>query len=179
MTVGDAEQAIARGRLIHLLLEHLPSVAADGRVSHAKALLALAEDTGEAGDLTEVITDAIRIIDTPSLAPIFAPGTLAEVDLTANISALGNLRLHGTIDRLIITPNRVLAVDFKTNRIVPPSPTEIPEGLLRQMGAYHAMLSQIYADRPIDLAILWTATATMMPIPPDIVIAALQRSTVP
>ena len=88
-----------------------------------------------------------------------------------------NRSLSGTIDRLLITPDRVLAVDFKTNQSVPSTLEETPEGLLRQMGAYLEALEQIYPDRQIDLAILWTATHRLMDIPHGIVRSALARAT--
>jgi ATP-dependent helicase/nuclease subunit A len=90
---------------------------------------------------------------------------------------LGNQRLYGVIDRLIVGPDRVLAVDFKSNAVVPDQADAIPEGLLRQLGAYHHALSQIYPDRRIDTAIVWTRTAHLMPVNADIVRAALKRAT--
>ena len=47
------------------------------------------------------------------------------------------------------------------------------------MGAYAAMLGQIYPDRRIETAILWTRTGTLMPLPPEIVRAALLATTIP
>ena len=176
---GDLERSLARGRLIHLLLEHLPSIPPDRQAARATQIVTLNEDAALAGDSTDLIGDAIRMIGTPSLAPIFAIGTLAEVDLTATVPERPNHRLHGAIDRLVITPNRITAVDFKTNRLVPTTPDTVPEGILRQMGAYLAMLRQIYPDRVIDIAILWTATAELMPLPHAQVMAALQRATLP
>ena len=73
----------------------------------------------------------------------------------------------------MVGPDRVVVVDFKTNSIVPSTPAEVPEGLLRQMGAYAAALSAIYPDRRIETAILWTRTATLMPLPHEMVRAAL------
>jgi ATP-dependent helicase/nuclease subunit A len=67
-------------------------------------------------------------------------------------------------------------VDFKTNHIVPDEPDQTPEGVLRQLGAYHAALSQIYPDRQIDCSILWTTTGTLMNLPSEIVMAALRRA---
>jgi ATP-dependent helicase/nuclease subunit A len=55
----------------------------------------------------------------------------------------------------------------------------VPEGLLRQMGAYAEALRQIYPATRIETAILWTRTATLMPLPPDIVSAALARTAIP
>ena len=79
----------------------------------------------------------------------------------------------------MISDAGILAVDFKTNRLVPERPADVPEGLLRQMGAYLAMLSEIYPDRPIIIAILWTATAQLMTLPNDMLRDALARSTIP
>jgi ATP-dependent helicase/nuclease subunit A len=55
----------------------------------------------------------------------------------------------------------------------------VPEGILRQMGAYAAALAQIYPGRRIETAILWTKDAQLMPLDPDIVSAALARATFP
>ena len=74
-----------------------------------------------------------------------------------------------TIDKLIIASDRVIAVDFKTNRTVPGSAAQVPSGLFRQMAAYAHALTQIYPDRQIDTAIIWTRTAQWMDLPHDIV----------
>ena len=80
-------------------------------------------------------------------------------------------------EQLISSPSRVcLAVDFKSNRTIPDSATNCPEGLLRQMGAYAHALQAIYPDRTIETAILWTHAATLMLLPQDIVNAALHRT---
>ena len=71
----------------------------------------------------------------------------------------------------------MLIVDFKTNAVVPATPAEIPEGLLRQMGAYAAALALVYPGRRIDTAILWTLSATLMPLPHDMVMEALGRAS--
>ena len=52
--------------------------------------------------------------------------------------------MPGRIDRLIVAADRVLAVDFKTNGVVPRPPRTTPEAILRQMGAYAAALGAIY-----------------------------------
>jgi ATP-dependent helicase/nuclease subunit A len=41
------------------------------------------------------------------------------------------------------------------------------------MGAYQAMLQQIYPDRTVNVALLWTGSARLMPLPHDIVRDAL------
>jgi len=42
---------------------------------------------------------------------------------------------------------------------------EVPDGILRQLGAYRAALARIYPNRTVETAILWTGPATLMTIP--------------
>ncbi len=160
----DEAAAKARGTALHRLLEHLPLLApADW------PLLAGPDD----GDLLQ---EARAVLDDPGLAHLFGPGSLAEVPFAAMI---GGHRMIGTIDRLLVTPGHVLAVDFKSNREVPARAEDVPEGILRQMGAYAAGLAQIWPDRRIEVAVLWTHGPVLMPLPLDIVRAAWARTTIP
>jgi ATP-dependent helicase/nuclease subunit A len=166
----DEAAAKARGSRLHLLLEHLPGQPPQDWPQLAQNLLQ------DAPDSAALLAEAQAVLTQPSLAPVFAKETLAEVPISAD---LDGQRLHGVIDRLIVSPDRVLAVDFKTNATVPQSPQHCPDGLLRQMGAYAHALAQIYPDRVVDTALLWTRTATLMPLPHDLVTAALQRYAEP
>ena len=172
----DKETALARGRLMHTLLEHLPTVPAAERPALGHALLNSHPDAMDASD--DLLSDALRLIVEPTLSHVFAADTLAEVDVTATLPT-STQRIHGAIDRLIITDTSVLAVDFKTNRLVPDTPSATPEGVLRQLGAYRAALLQIFPDHNVDVAILWTATATLMTLPENLVSDALASVTAP
>ncbi len=168
---GDlSETAKERGTLVHLLLETLPSLAAEDRTRLAKSLI------GDHPLADEMINEALAVLNAPALLPFFSDTALAEVAVTAPVYALQDSPLHGIIDRLIITDSKVTAVDFKTNRTVPTSEDQTPEGLLRQMGAYHAMLGSIYPDKKIETGILWTRTATYMPLSEKRVTQALVRA---
>jgi len=175
---GQGEDvALSRGTALHLLLEHLPLVApADRRVA---ARTILATDPMNPVETDTVIAEAERVLDAPHLAHLFAGGSLGEVELAAPLPDWGGRLMQGAIDRLIVTPDRVLAVDFKSNLVVPTRAEDVPQGILLQLAAYAAMLREIYPDRTIELAIVWTATATLMPIPLNIVRAAMQNATLP
>ena len=174
--VFDEDAALRRGRQIHRLLEHLPGYPEADWKEFAPALLAHGEDAASAGEAARLLGEAARILTAPHLSHLFAPGTLAEVPLTCRLSAFADRTLQGTADRLVVAPDSVLVVDFKTNAVVPANPGEVPEGLLRQMGAYAAALAAIYPGRPIDTAILWTRSGTLMSLPHDMVMAALGRA---
>ena len=172
----DEQAAMRRGRLMHFLLEHLPKSPAPSWPMAAPGILALEPGTVTEAETQDLPAEATRVLTTPDLAHLFAPDTLAEVTLTGDSPALGG-PMVGVIDRLIVTESRVLAVDFKTNAVVPETAQTVPEGLLRQMGAYAAMLAPLYPDRRIETAILWTKDARIMPLPHDVVSAALARAT--
>jgi len=170
----DEAAAMARGTRLHLLLERLPGLPAAARAAHAAALTAPAPCPPE--DLAEVA----RLLDDPALAPLFAPGTLAEVPFTAvlpdDLPGLAGRRIAGTIDRLRVAPDHVLAVDYKTNATLPDRVEDVPDGLLRQVGAYAAALAAIYPGRRIETALLWTRSGRLMPVPPALGRAALARA---
>ena len=165
---GDlSDVALDRGTQTHLLLETLATVPRSEWEAVGSALLRnhpLAED---------ILSESICALENPELAFLFDPETLAEVPLTATISQFPNSRFSGIIDRLIVTDTKIIAIDFKTNRTVPTSPDTCPDGLLRQMGAYRAMLAAIYPRHDIETAILWTRTATYMPLPESLTTQAL------
>ena len=127
-------------------------------------------------DPDSLIADAQRVLAAPDLAHLFTPGSLAEIGVTAEVPGLG--RLNGAIDRLVITEDRILAVDYKSNRLGPDTAESVPEGLLRQMGAYAAMIREIWPDSTVETAILWTATGTLMPLPDVLITQALARASV-
>jgi ATP-dependent helicase/nuclease subunit A len=165
----DEEAAKQRGSQIHLLLEHLPDFPHQDWSRITGCLLSDTMDTNRAALLAEVE----KSLKHPDLSHIFEPSTLAEVPVTATIN--GN-KISGVIDRLIVTSDTVLAVDFKSNVTVPDGPQSCPEGLLRQMGAYAYALAKIYPNHRIETAILWTSTTTMMQLSHDLVTEALWRS---
>jgi ATP-dependent helicase/nuclease subunit A len=166
----DAENAKRLGTAVHRLLEVLPNAPQDQWGHIAQRLV-------EADIQAAAFQEARAVLQQPQLAYIFAPESLAEVDISAHLPELNGDPIQGSIDRLLISPTRVLAVDFKSNQIVPSEVAQVPSGLLRQMGAYAAALSQIYPHHDIETAILWTKTLELMPLPPDLVISSLANTS--
>jgi len=151
----ETEAAKARGVALHRLLEHLPGAADPAAL--AACLLPGWPVPGRAALLAE----AGAVLADPALGFLFAPDTLAEVA----IGLPGDPPLLGQIDRLIVAPDHVLAVDFKTNRTLPARAEDTPEGLVRQMAAYAHALRRVYPGRRVGTAILWTRAPWLMPLP--------------
>ncbi|MEL7301145.1 MAG: double-strand break repair helicase AddA [Pseudomonadota bacterium] len=163
-TDEDAD-ALARGTALHDLLETLPPLPrADWK------------EAAERRGASEMLEAAVAILDDPVLAHLFAEDSLAEVDVTAQLPTFPGQTLRGSIDRLVIKQDHVLTVDFKSNRVVPEHAADVPEGILRQLGAYASALEKIFPDKRVETAILWTETRTLMPLSTHHVHAALARA---
>jgi ATP-dependent helicase/nuclease subunit A len=75
--------------------------------------------------------------------------------------------IAGTADRLLVTPEHVRVIDFKTGRAVPPTPGDIPVAHLRQMAHYVAALEVVFPDRRVDAALLYTSGPLLHSLPHD------------
>lgn len=169
-TPEDEALARSRGEAVHLLLEHLHPLPQEARPRRGRLILPPALPGRE-----EVLAEALAILSDPALAFLFGPGSLAEVDVTAPAGPAAGPGIFGRIDRLLVGPGRVLAVDFKSNRQVPSTPGETPDGILRQLGAYDAALSVIWPGRRVETAILWTRVPGLMTMPGELVREAFAR----
>ena len=174
---AGSEAALARGAHVHRLLEHLPAFPDVPPTEVARDLLLEADPPAAEADLEGLLAEAQAILRDPSLAALFGPGTLAEVTLSAEVEIAGRrVPVLGAVDRLVVEEGRVLAVDFKTNRVVPAHPEEVPGGILRQMGAYAAALAEVFPGRRIETAVLWTRGPWLMPLPAGLTAEALARA---
>lgn len=175
----DEAAALRRGRRLHRLFEHLPEVAPEARPAFAQKLLTTGPDAATTEEADSLFTEANRVLNAPDLAAVFSPGGLSEVEITAPIAALGGRKILGAVDRLIVTSDLIEVIDYKTNAVIPTTPEEVPDGILRQMGAYAAALAQIYPNRRVETKILWTSGPVLMRIPDAMLTAALARVSVP
>jgi ATP-dependent helicase/nuclease subunit A len=160
----EATLAAERGRLVHRLLQSLPDIAPDqwreiGR-RFVAAMAAAAPWT--AADREALLEGTLAVLAHPGFAPVFAPGSRAEVEIAGRI---GSAMLSGRIDRLAVAEDRVLIVDYKTNRPAPASLADAPHDYVRQLALYRAVLRRLYPGRPVEAAILWTDRPALMEIP--------------
>ncbi|AGT10474.1 double-strand break repair helicase AddA [Paracoccus aminophilus] len=161
---GDAEAAMLAGTRLHLLLEHLPDLDPEDWPQVARDVLADAEGgLPDDATLADLLAEAAEVISAPDLGAVFdlpaGAEVLREVALVGELPGLGVI--SGAIDRLIVLPDRVLAVDFKSNREIPDRPEATPLGILRQLAAYRTALAQIYPGRAVEAAVLWTRARRM------------------
>ena len=74
------------------------------------------------------------------------------------------LYISGQIDRVLVTPDEVTIIDYKTNRPPPARPEDVPAVYLRQLAAYRSAIALIFPGKRIRCALLWTDGAKLMPL---------------
>ena len=152
----------ARGRLVHALLQHLPEVDAKDQERAARAFVAV-RGIGLTQDLQEeIVAESLAIVRDASFAPLFRPGSLAEVPVVARI---GGYDLEGQIDRLAKIDGGLLILDYKTNRPPPKTLDEVAPGYIAQLAGYRQALKGLYPDLALRAALLWTDGPRLMEIP--------------
>ena len=159
-------RALQRGTLVHRLLQSLPDIA-DAR-RHGAAQNYLARNAGDwtDGEREALAAGVLALIGDARFAPVFAPGSRGEVSIAGKLDRLGRppALVSGQIDRLVVTPGEVLIVDYKTNHAPPALAAEAPQGYVRQLALYRAVLQKLYPGLPVRAALLWTETPELMEI---------------
>jgi ATP-dependent helicase/nuclease subunit A len=159
---AGAVDRFRRGLLLHTLLQHLPSLPPASRREATRAWLDRPGHDLPANEAALLTNEVLAILDHPDLAPLFGPSSRAEVPLTG---LLGTAVVGGLVDRLAVLHDRVLLADYKTNRRPPATDADTPVLYLRQLAAYRAVLRQIFPDRPVQCALVWTQAARVSILP--------------
>lgn len=165
--LGDDDGArFKRGILGHQLLEILPEIAPENRMQAAKHYLARPHHQLSKQAQNELAQEVMHVLDHPEFAPIFGPQSLAEIPVTGLVGAGVKAKqvLSGEIDRMVVLDDQVLIVDYKTNRPPPTREEDVAEIYLKQMACYRHALQEIYPDKEIKAALLWTDGPFLMPL---------------
>src|SRR5579871_144826 len=181
-SVLERSRAMQRGTLVHRLLQALPDVAPIRRRDAARAYLAR-NATGWSETECETLGQSVlALIDDPRFAAVFAEGSSAEVSIVGRLELPGRPLVSGQIDRLVVTENEVLIIDFKTNHAPPTDPADAPPAYIRQLALYRAVLGKLYPQRTVRAALVWTETPDFMEISSpalDAALASLQSGRQP
>jgi ATP-dependent helicase/nuclease subunit A len=161
-----------RGELIHRLFEALPDLPPAERAGAARRLLGREGDLDQA-QIEEMASACLTVLDDPRFAPVFGPGSRAESALAGTSPELPGVQVSGRIDRLVVAPDRVLVVDYKTNRPAPDTIEGVDPAYVAQMAAYAAVLRALYPDRLVEAALVWTDGPKLMALPRDVMDRAL------
>src|SRR5579871_1206140 len=164
--LAERSRALLRGTLVHRLLQSLPDLPPERRRDAARNHLARNATGWSEADHSALADKVLALIGDPRFAPVFSDGSRAEVPVIGRLVLPGRppALVSGQIDRLQVTADEVLIVDFKTNHAPPARPEEAPRTYVRQLALYRAVLSKLYPQRNIRAALLWTESTELMEI---------------
>lgn len=165
-----AVQRVARGILIHRILQQLPDLVEAGRDAHIRQVVAR---SGHDEGLADALVSLIR---NPEFAGLFSAGGLSEVPLMTTVP--GQAPERRRIDRLVMMDTHILVVDYKTDRHWPRTAADINPEYIQQLAAYRSALRKIHPGAPLRLALLWTEAPALMEIPDSILDRAVDQLSV-
>jgi ATP-dependent helicase/nuclease subunit A len=170
--------AIERGLAMHRLLQTLPDLPEGERETAARRYLARIGAGWREEDRERAWASVASILGDDDFAPIFAPGSRAEVSIMGTLDIRGRPRaISGKIDRLAVSERAVLLIDYKTDRHPPVDAPGVPETYLLQLALYRALLQPLYSGRPVAAAVLFTEAPRLVPLPAEAMDSALARLT--
>jgi ATP-dependent helicase/nuclease subunit A len=172
-------EAMARGTLMHRMLQSLPDIAPLRREAAAHGYLAHAAAAFSADERSLFAGRVLAILGDPRFAALFAPGSRAEVPIVGRLARDSGAALHvsGQIDRLAVTDDAVLIADYKTNRDPPGAVADAPPVYVGQLALYRMVLAKIYPDRLIRAVLVWTEVPDVMELPAAMLDEASARIT--
>jgi len=147
--------AMARGTLIHSLLQYLPAFPPAERRRLAQAFLAARLPAGS-GEAKALLKAVFKVLEDKNCAELFNADGRSEVPLMGVVKVKGHERaVSGQIDRLVFAEKRLIFADYKTGQ-PPQSAADIPPVYKMQMALYAALLAQIYPQKPIEARLIYT-----------------------
>jgi ATP-dependent helicase/nuclease subunit A len=154
----DRQKALARGRLVHRLLQSLPDIPAERRKDAAERYLAKAAADFAAAERAEIVRQVLTILDDASFAALFAAGSRAELPIVGHIPGAGDgpISVSGQVDRLVVSDDAMLIADYKSDRAIPSELAEV-ESYVAQLGLYRAVLSRLYPGKRVRAALVFTS----------------------
>ena len=157
---GEGQRRFRRGRLIHALLERLPDIAAARR--NEAALAWLARQGVDAIDAAGFAAEALGVIDDVRFAALFGPSSRAEAPIVGEADGRA---VRGVVDRLAVDAEAVMVLDYKTDRPAPAAAENAPEAYVLQMALYRQVMRQIFPNKAVRCALLWTETPHLLELP--------------
>jgi ATP-dependent helicase/nuclease subunit A len=162
-----------RGDVIHKLLQTLPDLPRERRREAAERFVAAQPDFDDEARAV-IVDETLGILDHPEFAPLFGPGSRAEVSLVGRADTLpGSVIVRGQVDRLVVTDTEVQIIDYKTNRPPPDTVAAVAKVYIGQLATYRELLRAVHPGKTVRCALLWTDAARLMEVADEAMDAVL------
>jgi ATP-dependent helicase/nuclease subunit A len=175
---AERRKALARGRIVHRLMQSLPDIPEPTRRAAIEHYLKNAAADFAPAEQAELARHVLTILNDLVFADLFAPGSRAEVPVVGRLAREGApaLTVAGQVDRLAVTRDSVLIADYKTDRTLPSDPAAVPDRYAGQLALYRAVLGRVYPGKTIRTALIFTEGPTVIELPGAALDAALAKA---
>ena len=129
-----------RGVIIHKLLQFLPDTENPDKTAVIREFLSRNAPEMDQRNCRQIETEVLCLLNDTQFDSVLAPGSKAEVPIMGHVD---DRIISGKIDRLAVSPDRVLIVDFKTNRPAAATLADVPAPYHKQQRAYRRQIEQI------------------------------------
>ena len=155
------EYRYKRGLLIHKILQFIEAINIEAREKRIKEFLIKNSPELSVKTIDNITSEVLSLINNEKFSFIFEKNAKKEVSIMGEVD--GKI-ISAQIDRLVISEDKVIIVDYKTNRPAAENMENVPKIYQKQLETYSRLLQKIYPDRLVEAYILWTNTARLMKI---------------
>ena len=171
---GASDRAIEKGRLVHRMLQMLPDIPPQERSAAAQRYAERTTRYWPAEERQALVSSVLALIAHDALQGVFTSHAQAEVSIMGTLQ-LGeqSYAVSGRVDRLAVLEDRVVILDYKTNRVPPATLEAIPFAHKAQLAIYREILAPLYPGKRIDCVLVYSEDATVHTLTEPVLRSAL------
>ncbi|MFS8148473.1 double-strand break repair helicase AddA [Rhizobium sp. BR 249] len=157
-----SDRSLEKGRLIHRMLQALPDIPAGERPDAAQRYGERAARFWPEAERRKLIDSVLKLLNEEGLQPVLGREARPEVSIMGTLTLDGRrYAVSGRIDRLAVLADRVVILDYKTNRVPPATEEAIPFAHKAQLAIYREILAPLYPGKRIDCMLVYTENASL------------------
>ncbi|MCJ7997621.1 double-strand break repair helicase AddA [Rhizobium cremeum] len=158
--------ALQKGRLVHRMLQALPAIAETERLAAARRYVERAARFWPQKERERLLETILSVLDHPDLRPVYSSRGEAEVAVMGTFILNGEERaVSGRIDRMAVIGNRVVLMDYKTNRTPPATISQVPLSHRAQLAIYREILRPLYPGKDFECLLVYTENGSVVALP--------------
>ena len=170
----SAGLALQKGKLVHRMLQMLTEFPSAGREDAARRYADRAARFWPVAEREKLVAGVMSVLSHEQLQAVFSQRSQSEVTIMGTLALEGrDYAISGRIDRLVVSEDRVIILDYKTSRLTPKAPSDVPLSHRAQLAIYRQILQPLYPGKNIDCVLVYTESATVMSLPPELLAQSL------
>jgi ATP-dependent helicase/nuclease subunit A len=157
-----SDRSLEKGRLVHRMLQMLPDIASGDRADAAQRYAERAARFWPEAERRKLVDSVLKLLQDEGLQVVFDAHAQPEVSIMGTLTLdEKQYAVSGRVDRLAVLADRVVILDYKTNRVPPQTADRIPFAHQAQLAIYREILAPLYPGRRVDCMLVYTEDASI------------------